>query len=348
VPLTTTADDPIVLAAPPGIEPGWFDRFYTNAHHGSAGPLIMLGAGVYPGEGLVDGYAVAVTPTEQINLRISDTAPAGALPTEVGPLSWETVEPLTQWRVRLADNPSGLACDLLWTARTSAWECARVVLDNGRGSVKSFDHSFQSGHHQGWVEIDGVRTIVEGWTGQRDRSRGRRHATAGQGLHLWVQGQFRDESVAFMLDLDRGNAPTLLDGAFLHTDGRTDRIVAVEHELHFDDDLETPGGRLGLTAASGRTAELEVDAAATRGGFLEGAGYGRFHGHPHGGSHLEHDRWDLLDPARVPRNLGYPLTDRLAGFNRLEDGGAEAGAGIFEFAHSRSRNYRYRPGSARR
>lgn len=345
--LTSIAGDPIVRTVSAGVEPGWFDRFYTNAHAGIGTPLFMVGAGVYPAEGLVDGYAVAVTPTEQINVRMSDVVAGDRFPGTVGPLSWETVEPLRQWRVRLAENSSGLACDLLWTARTATWECATIALDDGRGDVRSFDHSFQSGHHEGWIEVDGVRTTVSGWTGQRDRSRGRRHATAGQGLHLWVQGQFASESIAFMLDLDRDNAPTLLDGAVLRTDGTTDRIVAVDHELRFDDALETSGGRLGLSCRSGRTLDVHVDPAATRGGFLEGAGYGRFHGHPHGDGHLEHDRWDLLDPTMIPRNLGYPLIDRLAGFTRVEDGGQEQGSGIFEFAHSRSPRYRYRPGLAR-
>ncbi|MBK1787292.1 hypothetical protein [Prauserella cavernicola] len=344
---TTLAHDPLVRTAPAGIEPGWFDRFYVNVHAGPVAPMFMIGAGVYPAESLVDGYAVAVTAKEQINLRVSDVVTGSTLPGAVGPLSWEVVEPAVRWRVRVAENPSGIACDLTWTARTAPWGCDEIVLSDGN-EVRTFDHSFQSGHHEGWVEVDGVRTEIAGWTGQHDRSRGRRHATAGQGLHLWVQGQFAADSVAFMLDLDRDNVHTLLDGAVLAADGSTDRIVAVEHELSFDDDLETPGGRLGLTTESGRAFELLVDSAATRGGFLEGAGYGRFHGKPQGSGHVEHDRWDLLDPANIPRNLGYPLTDRLSGFTRVEGGTSEQGAGIFEFAHSRSPRYRYRPGSARR
>ncbi|MDT7677563.1 MAG: hypothetical protein QOD82_5465, partial [Pseudonocardiales bacterium] len=36
-------------------------------------------------------------------------------------------------------------------------------------------------------------------------------------------------------------------------------------------------------------------------------------------------------------------TDRLAGFTLREDGHTGSGAGIFEFAHSRSPAYRYAP-----
>jgi hypothetical protein len=343
MPLVTPEDDALVRQGPAGAEPGWFDRFYTNLHPATGGPLLMLGAGVYPGEGLVDGYAIAVLGDEQRNLRVSDVADPRALPGAVGPLSWETLEPLRRWRVRLAANPSGLAAELTWTARTPAWECHPVHLDDGRGNTAVFDHAFQSGHQHGWVEVDGVRTEVDGWTGQRDRSRGRRMATARQGLHLWVQAQFGDESLAFLHDLDRAGRPTLLDGAALGADGGTDRITEAGHALSFTDELEAGPGTLWLRTERGRRIELRVDPTVSRGGFLAGGGYGGFHGRPHGPGHLEHDRYDLRDGRWVPRLLGYPLTDRLAAFRRVEGGVSEDGAGVFEFAHTRSPAYRYSP-----
>ena len=350
MPLTNAVDDPVSAQGPPGAAAGWFDRFYFNAHSGAATPYLLVGAGVYPVEGRADGYAVAVTDTEQINLRTATTTATTTTtttPNAIGPLSWTVLAPLREWRLRLEPNPSGLAFELLWTARTAPWECGPITLDDGRGQVMTFDHAFQSGRYRGWLEIDGHRTEITGWTGQRDRSRGRRMATARQGLHLWVQAQFADDCVAFLYDLDRANRPTLLDGAVLGTDGAVDPIVDLGHSLAFDEQLETSGGRLTLRTESGRRLTLEVDAAANRGGFLGGAGYGGWqgsdHGATHGPAHLEHDRWDLRDPELVPRALHYPLTDRLSAFTRHEDGRTEHGAGIFEFAHSRSPAYRYRP-----
>ncbi|HEX4252318.1 MAG TPA: hypothetical protein VH008_30950 [Pseudonocardia sp.] len=353
MPLTTAVDDPVTPHSPPGAAAGWFDRFYFNAHSGTATPYLLVGAGRYPVEGRADGYAVAVTDSTQINMRTATTAAPPATDnsdrdnTAIGPLSWAVVEPLREWRLRLDPNPSGLAFELHWTARTEPWECRPITLDDGRGQVMTFDHAFQSGRYRGWLEVDGRRTEVTGWTGQRDRSRGRRMATARQGLHLWVQAQFADECVAFLYDLDRANRPTLLDGAVLGTDGTVDPIVGLGHILVFDERLETTGGRLTLCTARGRRLALDVDAAASRGGFLGGAGYGGWQGSDHGATHscahVEHDRWDLRDPELVPRALRYPLTDRLAAFTRHESGRAERGAGIFEFAHSRSPAYRYRP-----
>ncbi|ALL79905.1 hypothetical protein AD006_32040 (plasmid) [Pseudonocardia sp. EC080610-09] len=341
--MTTRDGDALTRTRDAAVGPGWFDRFYVNAHADTAAPFVMLGAGVYPAEGLVDGYASIVTETEQINLRVSSAADPADLPNAVGPLSWETVEPLRSWRIRLGDNPSGMTADLTWTARTAPWECAEVVLPGGDGSLLAFDHAFQSGTHEGWVEVDGTRHEVRGWTGQRDRSRGRRPATAGQGVHLWVQAQFPDECVAFMYDLDRSNQPTLLDGAVLGTDGGVDPIVAVGHDLGFDTDLEARPARLDLRTERGRRLGLRVDPTVRRGGFLAAAGYGSFHGRDHGPSHLEHDRWDLHAADRVPRALGYPLTDRLAKFVCEEDGTSRTGSGVYEFAHTRSPAYRYEP-----
>ncbi|HEY1972367.1 MAG TPA: hypothetical protein VGH89_30735 [Pseudonocardia sp.] len=353
MPLSTAQDDPPARAGraagatPPS---GWFDRFYFNAHTGTGTPYLLVGAGLYAEGGLADGYAVAVTDRVQHNLRMSERD-AGA--PSIGPLSWEVLEPLRRWRLRLTDNPSGLAFDLRWSARTEPWECRPITLDDRRGQVMTFEHAFQSGHYTGWLEVAGTRYDVTGWTGQRDRSRGRRMATARQGLHLWVQAQFGDECVAFLYDLDRENRPTLLDGAVLGTtsSGRrpSDPITSVQHELAFADDLDTEGGRLWLTTRSGRRIELAVRAGRNAGGFLGGAGYGSFHGVDHGPNHLEHDRWELTDPGLVPRALSYPLTDRLAGFTKTEAGHPdERGAGIFEFAHSRSPAYRYAPSVARR
>jgi hypothetical protein len=340
--LTTPANDPIVRTDPPDSTAGWFDRFYFNLHSGIRTPYLLLGGAVYPGAGLTDGYVVAVTDTEQINLRVSDVADRDALPSSVGPLSWETVEPMRTWRLRLEPNPSGLACELTWTARTPAWECEPMVLDDGTGAL-TFDHAFQSGHYQGWVEIDGTRHEVRNWTGQRDRSRGRRPIRAGLGLHVWLQAQFADESIAIIYNLDRSNKPTLCDGGVLHVDGTVDPIIAVDHELTFTPNLDCGGGRMVLTTEGGRRIDLTIDPTVTRGGYLSGAGYGSMHGKPQGPDHLAHERWDLGDATLTPRHQHYPLDDRLTKFERSENGSTETGAGILEFAHSRHPDYRYQP-----
>ncbi|WBY03077.1 hypothetical protein PE066_05940 [Ramlibacter tataouinensis] len=322
--------------------PGWFDRFYFNAHRGATGPCLLMGAGVYPVEGVVDGYVIAVANDAQVNLRVSDVHPGSASACAVGPLSWEILKPMQRWRVRLAPNPSRIAFDLTWSAASSFWPCAPMHLDDGRGRTAAFDHGFQSGRHEGWIEIEGERFDVSGWSGQRDRSRGTRLPGARQGVHMWIQAQFEDACIGCNLDLDRGNRPTLLDGAWMGRDGSLDPIERVEHDLVFDDDLELLRARFQIRTASGREFGMDADLTATRGGYMAGGGYGGWHGQARGANVIEHERWSLAEKARL-RSLSTPLTDRLARFTRRDGGTAPAveGAGVFEFAHSRSPEFRY-------
>jgi len=123
----------------------------------------------------------------------------------------------------------------------------------------------------------------------------------------------------------------------MHESGRLDRIADVRHDLRFDDGLDLVRGAVEVATESGETYRIEADASA-RGGYLAGGGYGGHHGRPRGRDHVEHDFYPL-DGSISPRNLDSALTDRLAAFT-CDD---TAGLGVFEFAHTRSRAYAYRP-----
>ncbi|CUU61145.1 hypothetical protein Ga0074812_1588 [Parafrankia irregularis] len=330
----------------------FFDRFMFNAHPTDrTSPSIVLGCGLYPTRNVIDGFAVVVTGAEQRNLRWSTELNAtdwrGG-----GPFRFETLEPNRVWRVVLSDNPSGLAFDLTWRARTPAWIGDVEVHNSDDATPTRFEHLVQSGYHHGSLTVDGVSTAVDGWYGQRDRSRGVRTMSGGQGLHLWFQAQFADRSVGFLLVEDRHGGRILLEGAVMHAgasgqgdgdlDGGLDPVVDVRHDLRFDDGLDLRSGTVEVATAAGRTYVIDCDASAG-GGFLAGGGYGGQHGRPRGRDHLEHDTYPL-DGAVSPRTLDTALTDRLTGFTW--DG--TAGTGIFEFAHSRSRSYVYLPTHRRR
>ena len=329
--------DALVTPGTPGLPDRFFDRFMFNLHPTDAtAPSVILGAGVYPPVDVLDGFVVLTTEREQRNHRFSTelSATDGA---SAGPLAWEVVEPMQTWRLRLAPNPTGLELDVTWRARTPAWWGEVGVQDTA-----SFTHLFQSGFYEGKLSIDGAAREIAGWYGQRDRSRGVRSMSGGQGLHIWFQAQFEDRAVGFILVETREHERLFLEGAVMHADGKLDTIVDAGHDLVFDD-LDLVSGRVTVVTESGATYEIDADARAG-GGYMAGGGYGGHHGRPRGRDQAEHDVYPL-DGSVSPRTLDSSLTDRLTRFTW--DG--RAGLGIFEFALTRSRSYTYTPtGGGRR
>jgi hypothetical protein len=313
----------------------FFDRFVFNLHRTDATtPSIIFGAGIHPVRDTVDGFAILTTSTEQRNVRfVTELSTAGW--SSCGPLSWRVVEPMTTWHVILAPNPADLEFDLTWRARAPAWH-GDVTVANRDGGTTMFEHLFQSGWYDGTLAIDGTEERIGGWYGQRDRSRGVRTMSGGQGLHVWYQAQFPDRSVGFLLVENRAGSRLLLEGAVMHTDGRLDPVVDVRHDLTFDQ-LDLRSGTVEVTTGAGQVYTIETDASG-RGALMAGGGYGGRHGKALGRDHLESDLYPL-DGTVTQLTLDSSLTDRLAMF----DWDGTPGIGIFEFALTRSRSYSYRP-----
>jgi hypothetical protein len=327
--------DRLVAPGMQGLPDRFFDRFVFNLHSPDAvWPSILLGFGIYPSADTADGFAIVTTSREQRNIRFS-TELSAADGSGAGPFRFEVVEPMRTWRLWLGPNPSGLELAVKWQARTPAW-MGDIAVTNKDGAHSSFEHLFQSGYYSGSLSIDGVECDVDGWYGQRDRSRGVRTMSGGQGLHVWFQAQFPDRSIGFLLVESRDGGRLLLEGAVMHTSGELDPIVDVRHDLHFDA-LDLKSGTIAVTVASGIEYLIESDATAG-GGFMSGGGYGGHHGKPMGRDHLEYDIYPL-NGSVDQRTLDSSLTDRLTKFNW---GGVE-GSGIFEFALTRSQSYAYKP-----
>lgn len=310
----------------------FFDRFVFNLHRtDSVVPSVLFGLGIYPPKVTVDGFVVLVTADEQRNLRFSTELSATDW-SSAGPFSWRVVEPMKTWHLVLAPNPTGLAFDVTWRARAPAWFGEVGVQDTA-----AFDHLFQPGYYDGTLVIDGESQEISGWYGQRDRSRGVRSMSGGQGLHIWYQAQFPDRAIGFLLVEDRNHGRLLLEGGVMPVSGDVDPIVDVAHDLQFDDQLDLQRGRVRVATASGATYLIDADASAG-GGYMAGAGYGGHHGRPMGRDHVEYDVYPL-DGTVSPRTVDTSLTDRLAQFTW--DG--QVGYGIFEFALTRSGSYTYQP-----
>ena len=327
--------DPMVKPGFQADNPRFFDRFMFNMHpNDAASPGIIMGLGHYPGRNVADGYAIVSLGEEQRNVRFS-TELSGTNGDGVGPLSFACLEPNKSWRLTLADTPIGLEFDVVWTARADYWLDV-VKVENPGQEPTNFEHLVQSGRYTGTVSIDGVTQSVDGWYGQRDRSRGVRTMQGGQGLHIWFQAQFEDRSIGFLLVEGRDGGRMLLDGAVMPESGGLDYITDVKHDLVFSD-LDLSSGVLEVVTESGERYHIEADASAG-GGFMAGAGYGGHHGKPKGVDHVETDRYPF-DGSISQRTLDTSLTDRVTRFSW----NGQTGYGIFEFALSRSSSYNYKP-----
>jgi hypothetical protein len=328
--------DELVGPDTPDLPERFFDRFVFNLHATDAtAPSILFGFGIYPPKDTVDGFVILVNETEQRNVRYSTELSATDW-SSAGPFSYEVVEPMKTWHVVMGPNQTGVEFDLTWRARTPAWHGEIAVKENGKVTA-AFDHLFQSGFYDGTLTIDGETRQIDGWYGQRDRSRGVRTMSGGQGLHIWYQAQFDDRSIGFILVEDRQHQRRFLEGAVMHADGGLDTIVDVGHDLNFDENLDLVSGRVEVATASGARYVIDADASAG-GGYMAGGGYGGHHGKPAGRDQVEHDVYPL-DGSVSPRTVATSLTDRLAAFTW--DG--KPGLGIFEFALTRSPSYTYQP-----
>lgn len=331
----TPADDLLVASPDDGFPEAHFDRFYFNLHGPDTNLLVMLGAGIYPGRGVIDGWAIVASGGMQRNARFSTLQDPPA--SVVGPLSWEIVEPLGKWSVRLGPNPTGVEIDAVFTGRFPTFAYDTLKFEDGRGGRTDFDHFVQSGRWSGRMIVDGKSIELDDWWGQRDRSRGVRLVHARHGVHLWVQPQFDDLHVSLMYDEQRDGTVALCDGAVIDENG-ADRIVSVSHDLDFNDDLELLGADLLIETESGRSLPLAAELPVGGGGYLAGGGYDGRHGRRQGLDHIAGERWPL-DGSFNPRNLGTPIVDRLATFRSA----GRSGIGIFEFGSSRSSDFVYRP-----
>lgn len=331
---TTTFHDRLVGPDVSDLPAGFFDRCMFNLHPQQATePSIIMGFGFYPPNDAVDGYVLLSDEHEQRNLRyasvLSATERDGA-----GPFRFELLEPNAAWRLVLGPNDIGVEFDVTWRAQTPPW-FGTVSVTNDTSTPTSFDHLFQSGYYDGTLSIDGVDRSVDGWCGQRDRSRGVRTMSGGQGLHIWFQAQFSDYSVGFLLVETRDHRRMLLKGAVMHANGLVDDVTDVRHNLTFDAHRDLVEGVVEVDTDSGRTYPIFADASA-RGGYMAGAGYGGHHGTQKSVDHIEVDRFPL-DGSVNPSTLDSALTDRLCSYTC----NGEQGVGIFEFAQTRSRSYEY-------
>lgn len=333
-------------------DPAWMERLWYTGHPVSGtdkGKVIFdIGLGYHPNRNVMDAFAGVTIGKTQYNFRASRRLRPNPLETAVGPLKIEVLEGLKRHRLSLEPNDSGLSFDIEFIGTMNAHEeephfrrrSGRVTEHMARGQ--------QLGAYRGWLEVDGKRYQIEPdtWLGQRDHSWGIRAEMRTDESHppvtfyppffyAWTTVQFANRGLHVFF---KERAP----GDFIYVSGeevlplghrpdRSKRMAAATHEVQWVDDphgQSVASAKFEMKLDDGTAHLLEIKTLPAR-YFLKGGLYGGlngwFHGDDKGKLHIEHEKWNLDDPAT--RKLVRTLADQVIEV-RVGD---EVGYGIMEY-----------------
>jgi hypothetical protein len=336
------------------------DRSWTEKVCAMAAPRdgtvqVALGMGKYTNRGVLDAYAGVSRGVEQWTVRASRrlSPDVGAL--NVGPISYEVVEPLRTVRFSLAANDVVPVC-FEWTF-TGAVRPALEQREHHRSrDGMRLDADIVRYHHigtaSGWVEVDGVRHELDDRTSvsTRDHSWGVRYMIGGPVADVEEQPRpanvtttvlwapilcERPDGTRYGIHLYYqrhgigGWERVELQGGIEHADGRREPFVAlvVEPEVR-DDNRRLSSAVLTATMADGSTRPLTVTAMGDT-GFHLGAGLyfgfdGHWHGEWRGDLHVEGEHIpDCSEPAAARRL--HQLRDNLVRVDDPVGGGVGCG-----------------------
>lgn len=164
---------PEPIAVPATSDRNVYDRTWFNGYSSDGSQYFGLGMAVYPHRGVLDcAFSTVEQGGRQHAFHGSRRAPQERSEMQVGPFRIEITEPLRRTRVLLDDHESGIACDLMFSARTAPIEEARQILWAGGRRWMDATRFDQFGRWTGTVvHPDGEFTVDE-WHGTKDRSWG--------------------------------------------------------------------------------------------------------------------------------------------------------------------------------
>lgn len=211
---------PEPLAHPASSDPNVYDRTWFNAYNEDGTKYFALGVAVYPHRGILDAHFSTVEAGgRQHCFYASRRAPQERSEMQVGPFRLEIEEPMRRARVIIDDNESGVACDLTFSARSSALQEARQILWQRQRKSMDATRFAQFGRWSGTVSHpDGEYTVdAASWRGTKDRSWGIRGVgeravvgaplPPGSAFFLWAPLQWDDHVThAVFFDGPKGEA----------------------------------------------------------------------------------------------------------------------------------------------
>jgi hypothetical protein len=245
------------IAHPASSDRNAYDRYWFNGYANDGEFYFGIGAALYPNLGIMDcGFSI-VRDGVQHSFHASRRAPREPTEIEIGPFKIHILEPMRRVRVNIADNDTGIACDLTFIPRTAnvqegrqtAHRAGRIMMDATR-----FD---QFGHWQGEIRYDGRSLAIEPRHvyGTKDRSWGIRPVgmpdpgvapsyELPQFFFIWSPLQWQNRCTLASVFEDTDGRMWHWDGATLPAyesqddipgveDPATRHLLGVEHRLSF-------------------------------------------------------------------------------------------------------------------
>lgn len=275
-------------------DPAWGDRCYHLLH--APGFTLNAGRQLYVNDKRRYAFCGVATDNTQHCLRVQEAFETGDDPDQsrLGGISIEVVRPMQEIRIVVDDPNFAVAADLTFRTRFAPVASDPHIIEQAGQVVTHYMNFFQSGSYSGKVTIDGVEHALDNRHGFRDRGWGlRKHEGMGRrGFIAACFCELRAEAIYLILYETASGHRVFTNGWFLDETGVKDIIVAVEHDLHFDDRL-LHSGQFRLRCASGRTATVRLE--VERRLYLSGIGYAREERFTRPGL----ERFDLTDAPTV-------------------------------------------------
>lgn len=312
----------------------WTEKVCGMAAARDGSLQVGFGFGKYTNRNVVDAYGGLSRGVAQWTVRASRELASAPNGIDVGPLSYEVIEPLRRVRVRLAPNdvqPVAFELEL-----EGIVPCMLEDREDRR-NLHGFRHTanqiryHQTGVAEGWVEVEGRRTAVtpESWIMTRDHSWGIRpdvglpipdlppdpmDGRVPKALAIWnplyflgADGSTYAFHQYYLTYGGPGFSHERIQGGFEFGDGRREPLSAMRPVLRFDPrNKRLLGGEFHLRMSDGSERVLSAEAVSDT-GFHLGAGLyhgfdGKHHGSWMGPIHVEGEYFaDCSTPGSVER-----------------------------------------------
>jgi hypothetical protein len=334
----------------------WTEKIWAMAAARDGSLSVAFGLGKYINRNVMDGFAGVSRGTEQWTVRASRRLSPDLERTEVGPITYDIVEPLRRTRYRLAATdivPISFDLEIDGVA-PPAMEERETHISRSRARIDADIMRFhQSGVARGWVEVEGTRVEVDDqlWVGARDRSWGVRYGVGvppddietasmpsdASSMFIWMpvtmtspDGSSYTLFVYYQRFQGKGWTTGSARGAIESADGRTKPFQDVVPDLRFrDDNRRLMGGTIRGIHADGTEHTYRVEPVSATGFHLGTGLYGGFEGHFQGefrGSlHVDGEHITDCDSPAVAHRL-HQHRDCIVRAVCLEDGSTGVGA----------------------